>query len=205
VIYVPRTQKLNVEKARKFGDIFSLTDKNSTNYGLEPDRIKIQLESLKHFDPKKDKLLFDGQLVYNVIAAGIITRESNSFGALIWKRGRYKEIEIKVSETRTKEYEETKPKTWATNEAHVINEEVDYMIRKDDRVNSYDPKEIYDACKQKIKDFNKKDRLILTGNLLMNSVIVVNLLRKHGYEIKLRLMDHRVDEYVTRNLNLTDV
>lgn len=204
MIYVPRQQKLNKKKAAKFGDIHALTDKNDTNYGLEPDRIKIQLDLLKDFDPGKDKLLLDGQLVYNVVAAGIITKNRDNFKAIIWKRGKYEEVEINVKAEGEND-EDAQPSVWATNEAHVINEDVRYMIRKDDRVNSYSPEDIYSTAKDRIAEFNDKDRLILTGSLLMNVIVAVNLLKIHGYKIKLQLMDHRVDEYVTRNLNLTDI
>jgi len=192
-VYIPRKQRLNSDKAGKWGGLIVLSD--NPNYGLEPDRIKLQMiEKLKHFNNKEDLLLFDGSLVYNIVCASLLGLRYDFFRCLIWK-SEYCERLINMKDVKKVEKADYEPKDvpvrWAVNEAHCMDPGPDrYIFSKQTEVNIYDPENIKETVLSKTKEFEVGDRVIISGNTLMNAITIMCLIRRFRI-VTIEITDHK--------------
>lgn len=212
-VYVPRKQRLDMHKAKDWGDVKVLSS-NGPNYGLEPDRIKIEvIKNLRDFNNNEDYLLLDGSLVYNCVCAGILTSWHGWFNALVWKKDTYCKRTLNLSGVEERECEMTPdPKLWAVNDAHELKpsygklpkdeREVQYIFGQNCKIDPYSSKSVLDYATEKLEDFRFGDQITLCGSNLMNMVCVCYLIKKYGV-VTVRLIDWKRKSYVYRDLNLS--
>ena len=206
-VFVPRELMLNQEEAMKWGDVKILSKKDDPNFGLEPDRIVMQIaKHLTRFNQKDDFLLLDGHIVYNSIAAAVLSSWHDDFKILVWK-GAYALRQFKIPKIDRREAgNELGPVIWAVNQAHNLEDQFETMIRyvidRSVNIDRYDPDPIWKEVLKKCQDFGPNDKIVLCGSALMNIVTVVYLMRRIG-EFTIVLKDHKTNRHVPRSIYLT--
>jgi len=210
-IFVAREQRLDVDEAKKWGELVVLSSHSGVskevdeNYGLEPDRIIGQIgKKLLTFDPEKDFLLLDGQLIYNCVAVGILSLFYDEFHMLVWKKG-YCQRKMDIPVIPKKQSNVMRQSLhWAVNEAHPIKlPDLFYLIDIKTEVDPYDPETIWPKILKRGREFSNQDKLILCGSTAMNIVTTVYLSRRLGEPFTIGLLHHKTHDYTWRTLTIT--
>ena len=212
-VYVPRQQRLDKKEAEDWGDVKVLSGKGP-NYGLEPDRIKIEvIKALHGFNNNEDYLLLDGSLVYNCVCAGILASWHDWFNVLVWKNTYCKRtLNLSGIEQEGENDMPKEPKLWAVNDAHELKpsyrnlpkdeREIQYIFGQNCGVDPYSAQTVLDCAVEKLQDFRFGDQLTLCGSNLMNCACVCYLAKRFGV-VTVRLIDWKRKSYIYRDLNLS--
>jgi len=208
-VFVAREQLINMDEAKKWGEPVILSshtgnnEKKDENYGLEPDRIIRQIgRKLMTFDTEKDYLLLDGHLIYNCIAAGILSLFYDQIDLLVWKKG-YCHRRLTIPNILKKEIEEKREKMYfAVNEIHDIKlNPLFYFMDVNANVDPYDPETVWPHVTKRARDFSSHDSLILCGSTVMNIVSTIYLSRMLG-QFTIGLLHRMTKQYTWRTLTL---